>query len=390
MRSFYTFRHISRFTDQLLMFLVPLMVYKLTQDVFWSGITFTIEQLFAVSFAVLGGQLADRMDPKKLLKISIALRVITSITVLALLPFANTAQQVYLLIVLGTATSIGAMLQFVCVEALIPYIKHRHNFTQIQSYSQVAVQLGMISAPLIAGIWISLLPWQWLVGITFILFLSSFLLLGFLKQVNRPKDLVNKEAKWQFVQPILFVFKTAPLLRIICYTAGVNLVFGSMLASAAPMITGVYQLSERYLSYLQTTAAIVSILLLTIIAKLTDRIAVWVIGVVSISMVAFGGLLSNQGFILFQLGFLLVIAFDGIVNIYIRSARLPLIPKENYAKTIGAIVLLNNITMPISGLLIASLASWYTLGETLTIIAVIAVVVILISYLSQFSFRKNT
>lgn len=61
-------------------------------------------------------------------------------------------------------------------------------------------------------------------------------------------------------------------------------------------------------------------------------------------------------------GFLLIVGFDKMFNIYIRSSRLKIIPVADYGKTIGVIVLLNNITQPLAGLAISLFARHASTG----------------------------
>ena len=54
----------------------------------------------------------------------------------------------------------------------------------------------------------------------------------------------------------------------------------------------------------------------------------------------------------YALGFLLIVGFDKMFNVYIRSARQKIIPPEDYGKTTGVVILLNNMTQPLAGLLV--------------------------------------
>jgi hypothetical protein len=53
----------------------------------------------------------------------------------------------------------------------------------------------------------------------------------------------------------------------------------------------------------------------------------------------------------------LIIGFDKMFNVYIRSARQKIIPPKDYGKTTGVIILLNNLTQPLAGLLVGVFAS---------------------------------
>jgi hypothetical protein len=52
---------------------------------------------------------------------------------------------------------------------------------------------------------------------------------------------------------------------------------------------------------------------------------------------------------------LLVIGFDKMFNVYIRSLRQKLIPPRDLGKTTGVIVMLNNLSQPLAGMLVACL-----------------------------------
>jgi len=74
-------------------------------------------------------------------------------------------------------------------------------------------------------------------------------------------------------------------------------------------------------------------------------------------------------------GFLLVTGFDKMFNVYIRSTRQRVIPVQDFGKTVGVLTLLNNLSQPLAGLLIALLAA--PLG-TQTVILLLAGITALI------------
>jgi len=48
----------------------------------------------------------------------------------------------------------------------------------------------------------------------------------------------------------------------------------------------------------------------------------------------------------------MVVGFDKMFSVYIRTRRLQVIPAADLGKTTGLIVLLNNVTQPIAGLVV--------------------------------------
>jgi hypothetical protein len=57
------------------------------------------------------------------------------------------------------------------------------------------------------------------------------------------------------------------------------------------------------------------------------------------------------------LGYLMVVGFDKMFSVYIRSRRQRVIPAADLGKTTGLIVLLNNLSQPVAGLIIGLFAS---------------------------------
>jgi len=53
----------------------------------------------------------------------------------------------------------------------------------------------------------------------------------------------------------------------------------------------------------------------------------------------------------------LIVGFDKMFNVYMRSLRQRVIPPQDFGKTVGVITLLNNLSQPLAGLLVALLAA---------------------------------
>jgi len=68
--AFYTSLFLSRLADQILLFLVPLVVFQVTQSTAWSGVAFFVETLPRFLSFPICGALCDRISPLRLLRIS--------------------------------------------------------------------------------------------------------------------------------------------------------------------------------------------------------------------------------------------------------------------------------------------------------------------------------
>jgi len=96
-------------------------------------------------------------------------------------------------------------------------------------------------------------------------------------------------------------------------------------------------------------------------------------GGLAYSMIAAGALVSalSPNLAGYVLGFLLIVAFDKMFNIYMRSIRQRVIPAKDFGKTVGVITLLNNLSQPLAGLLVALLASSAGTQGVILILAVL-------------------
>ncbi|MFM9776476.1 hypothetical protein ACKI1Z_43575, partial [Streptomyces galilaeus] len=71
----------------------------------------------------------------------------------------------------------------------------------------------------------------------------------------------------------------------------------------------------------------------------------------TLGVLAYGGMFAgavlsgfSPGFWGYAAGFLLVVGFDKMFNIYVRSLRQRIIPPKDFGKTTGVVIMLNNLT----------------------------------------------
>jgi hypothetical protein len=180
-------------------------------------------------------------------------------------------------------------------------------------------------------------------------------------------------------QPLRIAFshirQSAELKKIICLAAGVNLIVGVTLASSAAMVIGSFGESKDVYAALQASGALVTILILFGLARMTFPLSV--LGGVSYCAITVGALITATGasFEIYLLGFLLVVGFDKMFNVYMRTIRQRVIPVRDFGKTVGVITLLNNLTQPLAGLWVGVLAVSMGLRGVILALAVAAVLI---------------
>jgi MFS family permease len=357
-QAFFCSLFIARLADQILLFLVPLVVFQTTRQVSWSGLAFFIETLPRYLVFPFFGALCDRFPPLRLMRLSQAVRALACFGgIAAYALFGGIGWLIALSAVCGVLTSQG----LVAREVMLPQIFSTQQIQKVLAYSQLADQLGFVLGPMLAALLLGLWRWESVVAVAGVLFLFADAALfvwqrlsGFRPPVHLWAQPLTTPTHWTMPLRIALnhVWTLPGLKKVIMLAAAENLVIGVTLATSAAMVTGLHAQSNRYYAGLQTAGAIATVLVLLTVAR-----AGWparVLGLVAFVTICAGGVIAGASAAPwgYALGFLLIVGFDKMFNVYIRSARLQIIPPEDYGKTIGVAILLNNLTQPLAGLLV--------------------------------------
>ena len=96
------------------------------------------------------------------------------------------------------------------------------------------------------------------------------------------------------------------------------------------------------------------------------------LGIVSYGCILLGGLATaySRGPLGYAIGFLMVVGFDKMFSVFIRTRRLQVIPAADLGKTTGLIVMLNNLSQPLAGLFVGLFAGQADAQEVITAMTV--------------------
>ena len=370
--AFFLSLFLSRLADQILLFIVPLIVFQTTNSVAWAGLAFFVESLPRYLAFPVCGALCDTFSPVRILHISQVYRALACGVAVALYGVFDGIYWLVLLSALcGVLTTQGIMAR----EVVMPHIFKHYTYAKTLSYSQIADQSGLVLGPLVAALMLEVWAWQWVVlGVAGLFVLADLAMLVW--QRNTTVSLERfAQHRDIWLQPLRIAFghicNLAELKRVIALAVGVNLIIGVTLATSAAMVTGLYAAGKDAYALLQAAGAVVTIVILFYLARST--LALKVLGGLSYSMIGLGALIMaiSPNLWAYTLGFLLITGFDKMFNVYMRSIRQRVIPVQDFGKTVGVITLLNNLAQPLAGLLIALLAT--PLG-TQTVILLLAAV----------------
>ncbi len=374
--AFFVSLFLSRLADQILLFIVPLIVFQTTNSVSWAGLAFFVESLPRYLAFPVCGALCDKFSPVRILHISQVYRALSCVVAVALYGLFDGIHWLVILSALcGVLTTQGIMAR----EMLMPHIFERYTYAKTLSYSQIADQSGLVLGPLVAALLLEVWAWPWVVlGVAALFVLADLAML--IWQRNTTVDLqTHAQHPGIWLQPLRTAFghirDRVELRRIITLAVGVNLIIGVTLATSAAMVTGQYAADKDAYALLQAAGAAVTIGILFYLARASMPLKV--MGGLSYTMIAVGALITaiSPGLWAYAVGFLLVTGFDKMFNVYLRSTRQRVIPVQDFGKTVGVITLLNNLAQPLAGLVIAVLVA--PLG-TQTVILLLAGITALI------------
>jgi MFS family permease len=357
--AFFVSLFLSRLADQILLFIVPLIVFQTTQSVAWAGLAFFVESLPRYLAFPVCGALCDRFSPVRILHVSQVYRALACVVAVALYGLFDGIHWLVILSALcGVLTTQGIMAR----EVLMPHIFQHYTYTKTLSYSQIADQSGLVLGPLVAALILEVWAWPWVVlGIAALFVLADLAMLTWQRNTRVNLQIHEQQLAGFWLQPLRTAFghirSRVELKRIITLAIGVNLIVGVTLATSAALVTGQYAADKDAYALLQAAGAVVTLVILFYLAR--SSLALKVLGGLSYSMIAVGALITalSPGVWVYAVGFLLVSGFDKMFNVYLRSTRQRVIPVQDFGKTVGVITLLNNLAQPLAGLLIAMLAA---------------------------------
>ncbi|WP_415762591.1 MFS transporter [Pseudomonas sp. CP4] len=372
--AFFISLFLSRLADQILLFIVPLVVFQTTNSASWAGLAFFVESLPRFLAFPVCGALCDKFSPIRILHISQVYRAVLCLLAVGLYAlFGGITWVVVLSAVCGVLTTQGIMAR----EVLMPYIFKHYSYTKTLSYSQIADQTGLVLGPLVAALLLEIWAWHWVVLWVAGLFLLADLSMLVWQRLSRITLETFEQHQDIWLQPLRIAFghirELAALRKIIMLAVGVNLIVGVTLATSAAMVLGQYSAGKDAYAGLQAAGAVTTIVILFFLARV--ELPQRVLGGVAYTMIAVGALISAlsphlSGYVL---GFLLIVGFDKMFNIYMRSIRQRVIPPKDFGKTVGVITLLNNLSQPLAGLLVALFATALGAQHVILILAALTI-----------------
>ncbi|HEV3156064.1 MAG TPA: MFS transporter [Candidatus Baltobacteraceae bacterium] len=349
----------SSISDQLLLFAIPLIIYRSTRSIALSGLALFIEWLPRLVSLPIAGYLADRLGGWRVYGSADGFRASACILVL-ILALAYPLRIFPLMAILSAFCAFFYAQAFISLEATVPLLVSSEKMPRTQSLLQGIDQTSAIGGSTLAALLVLILPPIDLIGIAGASFaVSAALVFSLRRPLERAFLRVERGNPRHPLADLRFAFdvlRTHPyLFSLVALSMLVNFIIGLALASGAALTVGRFALPNSAYGILQGSIGVLSIVSFLAVPFLTRRFGVFAMGIGAYCGIAVGAVLmgSATSFPVFVAGFALSAGLCGLFNVYIRSERVRWIPGEHLGKTIGLIVLLNQSSLPLAGLVVS-------------------------------------
>ncbi|MFG3404066.1 MFS transporter [Streptomyces sp. NPDC048142] len=369
MARFVTGRGIAALGDQFLLFAIPLLAYKLTGSASQTGLIFLVEWLPRVIFLPVAGVLASRIRGYTLYVYSDFIRsglAIASFALMYLMPAGN----LITLCVLAAGMSLGGAQSHIALEATLPRFVPMNQMIRAQSIIQGTEQSSWVAGPALAALLASALPTTSLlvvIGAVYALTTLNTLSLRRWLRTEKPTEGAEELLTVRLVitgigEGISILRKLPAILGLVGLAMTVNLMVGVGMATSAATTSGIFHKPDKYYGILSSGVGVVGILAFFIVPKVAKRLKPFAALMASYSLICLGGVgvgLANT-FTEYAVSYAILLGTVGFFNVIMRTERVRRIPSEHFAKTIGIIALLNQLSLPAAGFVVALFAVSYS------------------------------
>ena len=374
---FFCLAFLSSLANQFLQFAVPLMIYKSTNSIAWSGIAFFIEWIPRIFAFPLAGTAVDRHGPYKVYLVADVTRLIASgFAFLGILAFPE--QTHLFLIALAVVTGFFFEYAFMAIEKAVRKLALQPKMHQAQSIFSGIEHITTLGGPALAAILITFLEPKALLAITASVFLLSVVIVA---RLNSNKLHLNTKSKrFSLLKDLKVGLKTLISIRklvlMVLLTNILNFMQGISLIITPAMTTKIFGMPDSYLGLVYGVSGIFGIIAVSFTFWLANWFEISSIGITAfvLSCAAFLCVGIAPSFLIYVTATTVLMAMESVFTVYIRTERARLIPVQQFGSTIGIIVLLNFVPLPFAGLLTAGGANIINLHMMIVLVGSISLI----------------
>lgn len=349
----YFARLTSLMGSQILFFAIPLLIFRLTNNVVYSGLAFSLEWFARLVSFPLSGYCADRFGSKRvyfLTDLTISILCIFSILLIIFFPHLSIAVIMLLSVIAGFLSEQG----YVSAESLAPKLIESKYYPKSQSILELFELLSLLCGPCLAGIFVLYFKLENLIYVAAIFYFLSAI---FIKGVEAKDYIVKTDA--HLINNLSIGFKTILnnpyLMQLVLVAMLINMLIGLVIGSAPIIVASIYHKTDHFYAILNLSAGICGTGMIILFNYMVTFLSITKIGIYTFFLVCLSCILL--GFTHSYIAYLFIFAFfygvSGLFSIFFRSERVRIIPTEILGRTIGTIIFITFLLFPLSGILIS-------------------------------------
>ncbi|MGX7413732.1 MFS transporter [Enterococcus caccae] len=392
---------ISVFGGAILRFALSLFVLDQTgrADIF---ATVLAVSSIPVLFAPIGGAIADRFDRRMLM---VLMDISNAILAILLFFVLGMNQSVFLIGILLFILSIVGSFDTPVVTASIPLLVDESELEKVNGMVNGVLSMSNVVAPIIGGILYSLLGAQVLVISSTLFFILAAIIESFIHIPFEKRALekgVLKTLTSDLIEGFKEVRRNQVILKSILIAALVNFILASFFIVGTPVILRVVLQANDSMYGLGMSIVSLSTILGAVFASyftkklrlnnlyLTFTLSGLLLFAMNIGLTFAGTSAGNRvGFTLFVITGAPIGMLMSIISIYLISMVQRVTPKENLGKIMATIVACAQCAVPLGQVMIGMIFKQTSTNIFLPL-SVVASVVLLISVLCYYLFKKTT
>lgn len=367
-------RSLGSLCDQFLLFAVPLAVLQATHSARYAAVAFVIEWVPRVIGFPLIGAVIDGLRLKRVFVGLDAARVILLVLAVATIDVLGTFST---LTVLMACMSVCYVVNFLGIEATIPNNLPEEDFPRAHSLVQGVEQASQVAGPALAALIYNVGDIKYVLSVCAILFAISSV--NILLLSLKDSSAVNSASFSRVLSTNRVALRILMTRREIVYLSGltwvVNFVYGTALAISAAVTVQHFARGSSSFGAMQSAAALAALCVFAVIPFLVRRAGIPFVGKLSLAVMIGSGfaLGFSPDFFVYAGAYCLLMAFDGGFNVYVRTMRSTVLPKEHLGKIMGILGAVNLLSIPVSGTLVSVLAGQIPLLSIILVSATISV-----------------
>ncbi|MGW1866371.1 MFS transporter [Streptomyces mauvecolor] len=344
--------------QQLVLFAVPLILFQDTKEVSTLGIAYALEWLPNLVAFPLAGLLADRDGGVRLFRRANLARA-GALGLVAVLCLVTPSWSTAVLMANGALLSILMAPVHMAVEKVVPQVAEGEDLARTQSVVQNMELLSMALGPGLAMVSVLVLGKVWLLVLAAAMFAlagACWLPLPHRAEKGEASGGSAREAVFELRLGWRLLTGNRPVLLLACFNFSINLVVSTVLAANAAVITGVFKAPDSSFALLNMCVGVMGLVNLLITPLLLRRFEVGMLGVIGFTVVCGALLLLGlaSSFAVYAVAFVVMLVGDAYFNVFNRTQRVKVIPREHLGKVMGSFFIINDLSFPIGGILIAT------------------------------------